>query len=56
MENKIRNWFYRYNTEITWFIIGAFVAWGIDELLHGNFVSALIDFGVAYLNYILNKR
>lgn len=56
MANTIRRWFYRYNTEITWAIIGALVAWGIDNLIDGHYVSALFDFGFAYLNYILNTR
>lgn len=54
--NKFRNWYMTYSTEITWFLIGLLVSGGIDSLIRGNYFNALLSFGFAYLNYILNKR
>lgn len=54
--NKFRNWYMTYSNEITWFLIGLLVSSGIDSLVHGNYGNAALGFGIAYANYILNKR
>lgn len=56
MNDNVRRWFSRNGIQVTWFLIGLLVAWGIDNLLHGNYISAAFNFGFAYLNYILNSR
>jgi hypothetical protein len=42
-------------TEITWFLIGFLVMAGLQDLSTGNYIGALISFGLAYINYSLNK-
>ena len=54
--DKIVQWFRYYNQEITWFVIGFLVASGLYAMAHGNYITALIDFGLAYINYALNRR
>jgi hypothetical protein len=56
MIDKIKYFFYKYVDEITWFIIGFLTCNGITALARGDWFSALIDFGLAYLNYAINKR
>ena len=53
---KFINWYITYQVEITWFIIGLCTFTGIDALARENYLSAVINFGLAYLNYILCKR
>jgi len=52
--NKIKQFFYQYRTEITWFLIGFLVMAGLQDLSVGNYVGALVSFGLAYINYKLN--
>ena len=42
-------------TEITWFLIGVLVLAGFQDLSAGNYLGAVISFGLAYVNYALNK-
>jgi len=55
MEN-IRQWYLRNHTEITWFLIGFLTLAGFHDLSIGDYTGALIDFGLAYVNYFLSKR
>ena len=55
MWDKIRTWAYINKVEINWFLIGLFTAFGIDALEEGNVIAAGIDFGLAWINYILRK-
>ena len=55
MWDKIRTWAYVNSVQITWFLIGFFTAFGIDDLGTGNLIGALINFGLAGLNYGLRK-
>lgn len=48
---KFRLWYVTNQDAITWFLIGFLVYGGIDQLARGNYISALIDFGLAGLNY-----
>jgi hypothetical protein len=54
--NGFRNWYLNNITEITWFLIGLLVSGGIDSLAREQYGNAALSFGIAYLNYILNKR
>ena len=51
---KIRQWYMKNHTEITWFLIGVLVLAGFQDLSVGNYIGALISFGLAYINYKLN--
>lgn len=53
MMNSFKQWWYAYNTEITWFLIGWCTLAGIHALAQGNLVSAAINFLVAFVNYKL---
>jgi hypothetical protein len=55
MIERFTIWFATYSTEITWFLVGWLVMAGIVQVERGNYISSLIDFGFAYLNYILWK-
>jgi hypothetical protein len=55
MWDKIRTWSYINKVEITWFLIGLFTAFGIDALEESNLIAAGINFGLAWINYILRK-
>ena len=55
MNNGIRQWYAKNGYKVTWFILGWLVTCGLSNLLMGNFLGAIIDFGFAYLNYILNE-
>ncbi len=54
--NKFREWYLKYSNDITWFIIGMLVTSGIDSLAREHYGSAALSFGIAYLNYFMNKR
>jgi hypothetical protein len=54
--NKFRDWYLSNVTEITWFIIGVCTHSGLTALARENYTDAVLNFGLAYLNYILNKR
>ena len=54
--NKFREWYTTNSNEITWFLIGLLVSGGIDSLARGQYGNAALSFGIAYLNYFMNKR
>jgi|Laugresu1bdmlbsd_1035121.scaffolds.fasta_scaffold233195_2 hypothetical protein len=54
MMNSLKQWWYTYNTEITWFLIGWCTLGGIHALAQGDFISAGINFLIAFLNYKLS--
>lgn len=54
--NKIRDWYLRNYTEITWFLIGFLIMGGLVDLGESNYIGAIISFGVAYINYLFVKR
>jgi uncharacterized membrane protein YkgB len=53
--NKFRQWYLTNQTEITWFIIGFLVLAGFQDLTVGNYLGAVLSFGLAWINYSLNK-
>jgi hypothetical protein len=52
--NKFRQWYLTNQIEITWFLRGFLVMAGLQDLSVGNYVGALVSFGLAYINYKLN--
>lgn len=54
--NKFREWYLKYSNEITWFLIGMLTIGGIESLVREQYGSAALSFGIAYLNYFMNKR
>ena len=53
--DRIRTWGYKNSLQITWFLIGLFVGFGIRDVDVGNWIGAGINFGLAYINYLLRK-
>jgi hypothetical protein len=53
--NSFRQWYLKNQTEITWFLIGFLTLSGLQDLGHGNYVGALVSFGLVWLNYALNR-
>lgn len=54
--DKFRIWYLTYSTEITWFLIGWIMMCGFHALGKGDYLSALIDFALAYANYFMWSR
>ena len=50
-----RNWYIQYQDQISWFLIGFLVNSGLTALGEEHYLSALLSFGIAYLNYILTR-
>lgn len=53
--SNFRNWYVRNQDAITWFIIGVCFMSGLSSLAVGNYTGAAINFGIAFLNYILSN-
>jgi hypothetical protein len=53
--NSIRQWYLSNQKEITWFLIGVLVLAGLQDLGVGNYIGAVLSFGLAWINYALNK-
>jgi hypothetical protein len=56
MLQKFRLWYLSNQTEITWFLIGFLCYSGLISLGQGDYVGAVIVFGVAYINYFLHNH
>jgi hypothetical protein len=54
--NKFREWYTRNSNEITWFLIGILTIGGLESLVREQYGNAALSFGIAYLNYLMNKR
>jgi hypothetical protein len=54
--NKFREWYLNNATEITWFLIGWLVLAGFEAISRDQYGRALVDFGLAYVNYYFNRR
>lgn len=52
----LRFWFIRNAVKINWFIIGFMICQGFDDLARANYAGAVISFGIAALNYFLNRN
>ena len=53
MLNKIRDWFIRYDVEISWFFIGYFTSEFFQDIARGNLLGAAFDLILVVLNYTL---
>jgi len=53
--NKVRAFFLRNQKEITWFLIGFLTLSGLQDLGHGDYVGAAINFFLVCINYLVNK-
>lgn len=53
--NNLKMWFLMNQERIAWFLIGYLVANGLHAIQRGDGIGALVDFGLAYLNYALSK-
>ena len=51
MWNSFRNWYIYNQDQITWFIIGWLTFAGIDSIARGNYIWALVNFALVYVNY-----
>jgi len=49
-------WYRKYQTEITWAIIGWLAFAVIDGLMRGNFILSLVNLSLIFLNYFLWKK
>ena len=54
--NKFRAWYLKNQTEITWFLIGFLCYSGLISLGRGEYVDAVIVFGIAYINYYMHSK
>ena len=43
MLDNFRSWYYRYNSEITWFIIGWLSLSAIQDFSRGDWIGVIID-------------
>jgi len=51
--NRIKQFFYRYRTEINWFLMGWLTLAGFHNLAQGDYVGTAFCWGLAYLNFKL---
>ena len=56
MISKIRSWYLSNYEAITWFLIGWLCFGGFIDFGQGNYTSALLLWGIAFVNYIFVKR
>jgi hypothetical protein len=54
--NKFRQWYLLNQTEITWFLIGFLCYSGLISFGQGNYVGSVVAFGIAYINYYMQKK
>lgn len=54
--NKFRAWYLRNQIQITWFLIGLLFFAGLVDFGHGDWVGAILCWGIAVINYIFVKR
>jgi hypothetical protein len=52
--NSIKEFYLKYQQQITWFLIGVLTLSGLQDLGVGNYLGALVSFGLVYINYKLN--
>lgn len=53
--DKFISWYRENQFQIGWFIVGWCCEAGVNSIQRGDGLSAVIDFGLAYLNYRLMK-
>jgi hypothetical protein len=56
MMNSFRAWYLRNYEAITWFLIGFLINAGLVNIGQGDYVGALLCWGIAVINYIFVKQ
>jgi hypothetical protein len=56
MLNQFRNWYYHYNTEITWFIIGWLALNTVHDVSRGDWLGVIISIVLILINYLFWRR
>jgi len=56
MLENFRRWYLKYQVEITWFVIGWLALGGMVNFGQGDYVSALVLWGIAFVNYVFVKK
>ena len=56
MLKKLLAWHDAHYVQISWFLIGLFVAFGVSDFGHGNYFGAMINFGLAIANFIFQDK
>ena len=56
MWDKFRYWYTSNYSAITWFVIGFLVSAGVYDLAQGDYAGAVLDFGIAFVNYLFVRR
>ena len=56
MLDNFRAWYLRNQIEITWFLIGWLCLGGLVDFGQGDYIGALVLWGIALLNYVMIKR
>ena len=57
MWNKFLQWHRKYDVEVRWFFVGVFTVLLIRDLSRGDWLSALVDIILIYLNiWTFNDR
>jgi hypothetical protein len=51
--NQIKQFFYQHRNEITWFLMGWLTLAGLHDLAQGDYVGALINWALAFINFKL---
>ena len=54
--NKIKQWVYRYNAEITWFIIGWLGLTTVHDFGRGDWINVFIDLFLIAINYSFYRK
>ncbi len=53
--NKFRDWYVRNQDAITWFVIGVLASVFVEHLAKGQYLWALLDAALIYLNYTMAR-
>jgi hypothetical protein len=56
MLDKFILWYYRYNSEITWFIIGWLALNAVHDFSRGDWLGFIIDTVLIGINYCFWRR
>ena len=53
--NAFRDWYIRNQDAITWFVIGLLTSAFVEHLVKGQYIWALVDAVLIYINYRFSK-
>ena len=56
MLNNFRMWYLRNQIQITWFIIGWLAMGGLVDFGRGDYINAVICWGIALVNYTFCRK